>query len=259
MAREKTNRPPTRRSLQPSLHTRRLCPSSQQSHPTRPKFDESVDATFCLGTDPRRGDQAVRGAVALPFGTGKAAKVAVFADGADADAAREAGADVVGGADLAAEYAAGGGAAVSGLDRCLATPALMPALARAARVLGPRGLMPSPKAGTVITGGPAALAAAVASAKRGGDAAFRADKGGVVAAPIGRRSFPPDQLAANFGALAAALLAARPRSLKGGGGGVSGYIMGAHLSSTMGPGVPVAVAAVAAAAASAQASKKAGG
>ena len=94
---------------------------------------------------------------------------------------------------------------------------------------------------------------------QGGDAAFRADKGGVVHAPIGRRSFPAAHLAANFGALAAALLAARPRSLKGGGGGVSGYILGAHVSATMGPGVPVAVAAVAAAAASAQASKKAGG
>jgi len=216
-----------------------------------------VDAVFRLGTDTRRGDQAVRGSVSLPHGTGRPARVAVFAEGADADAAREAGADVVGGPELAAQLAAGDGPGLAGLDRCLATPGLMPALARAARVLGPRGLMPSPKAGTVIAGGPAALAAAVSSAKRGGDAGFRADKGGVVAAPIGRRSFPPDQLAANFGALASALLASRPRSLKG--GGVAGYVLAAHLSSTMGPGVPVAVGAVAAAAAGAAAKKVGGG
>lgn len=209
-----------------------------------------MDVAFRLGTDPRRGDQAVRGSVALPHGTGRAARVAVFADGPDAEAAREAGADLVGGADLAASLASGD-TPVAGIDRCLATPALMPALARAARLLGPRGLMPSPKAGTVIGGGPAALTAAVSSAKRGGDAPFRADRGGVVHAPIGRRSFPAEHLAANLGALTAALLAARPRSLKG-GSGVSGYILAAHLSSTQGKGVPVAVPALAAAAASAK-------
>lgn len=191
----------------------------------------------------------MRGALTLPHGTGAASRVAVFADGADADAARAAGADVVGGDDLVAAIVAGGGGAVA-FDRALATPALMPRVARAARVLGPRGLMPNPKLGTVVDGGGDALAAAVRAA-RSGRVEFRADRGGVVAAPIGRASFAADALAANYGALAAALLAARPRALKGGGWG--GYVASASLAATHGRGsVRVALGAVAAAAAGAR-------
>ena len=209
------------------------------------KLDETIEASFRLGTDPRRGDHAVRGALTLPHGTGAAARVAVFADGADADAALAAGADVVGGDDLIAALVDGGGAAIA-FDRALATPALMPRVARAARVLGPRGLMPNPKLGTVVEGG--ALATAIGAA-RSGRVTFRADRGGVVAAPIGRASFDPSALTANYGALAAALLAARPRALKGGGWG--GYVQSAALATTQGRGsVRLSLGAMAAAAAS---------
>ena len=171
----------------------------------------------------------------------------MFADGADADAARAAGADVVGGEELVAAIAEGGGGSIA-FDRALATPALMPRVARAARVLGPRGLMPNPKLGTVVEGG--GLAAAVAAAKSG-RVAFRADRGGVVAAPLGRASFSDAALAANYGALTAALLAARPKALKGGGWG--GYVEAASLATTQGRGsVRVAVGAVAAAASAAR-------
>ena len=221
-------------------------PLYPQSLTRSKKLDETIEASFRLGTDPRRGDHAVRGALTLPHGTGAAARVAVFADGADADAARAAGADVVGGDDLIAALVDGGGAATT-FDRALATPALMPRVARAARVLGPRGLMPNPKLGTVVEGG-AVLASAIAAAQSG-RVTFRADRGGVVAAPIGRASFEPAALAANYGALAAALLAARPRALKGGGWG--GYITSAALATTQGRGsVRLSLGAVAAAAAS---------
>lgn len=164
------------------------------------------------------------------------------------------GADVVGADDLIAAIAAGGGASIA-FDRALATPSLMPRVAKAARVLGPRGLMPNPKLGTVVDGG--SIAAAVADA-RGGRVAFRADRGGVVAAPVGKASFSDAALAANYGALAAALLTARPKALKG--GGWAGYVLSASLAATQGRGsARVSPSALAAAAGAAAAARRGGG
>lgn len=164
------------------------------------------------------------------------------------------GADVVGADDLIASIAAGGGASIS-FDRALATPSLMPRVAKAARVLGPRGLMPNPKMGTVVDGG--SLAAAVAAA-RSGRVAFRADRGGVVAAPIGKASFSDAALASNYGALVAALLGARPKALKG--GGWAGYVLSSSLAATQARGsARVAPAALAAAAGSAAAARRSAG
>lgn len=200
----------------------------------------------------------MRGAATLPAGTGKEAKVAFFAEdgSAEADAARAAGATVVGGDSLISLISEKGSAAID-FDKVLAAAGMMPKLAKIARVLGPRGLMPNPKLGTVLPASslsPAAVSAAVSTALAG-RVSFRADKGGVVHAPVGRVSFEPGALQQNLGALADALLSSRPKALKGGGWG--GYVKRVALSTTHGKGgVRVSLQSVAAAAAQAKAAAK---
>jgi len=246
---ERSNRSKKEKNLHHLLHKQQAKASS--------RFDESVDAAFVLGIDPRRGDHSVRGAATLPAGTGKEARVAFFAEdgSAEADAARAAGAVVVGGDSLISLIAEKGSAAIE-FDRALATAGMMPKLAKVARVLGPRGLMPNPKLGTVVVGAasPSAVAEAVVAASAG-RVSFRADKGGVVHAPLGRVSFEPAALRLNLGALADALLSSRPKALKG--GGWSGYVKRVALSTTHGKGgVRVSLQSVAAAAAQAKAAAK---
>ena len=193
------------------------------------KFDETVEMSVGLGVDPRHADQMVRGVVALPHGTGKSVRVAVFAKGDKADAAREAGADVVGDDDLAADVQAG----KIEFDRCIATPDMMPVVGKLGRILGPRGLMPNPKLGTVTPD----VTAAVKSAKAG-DIEFRVEKAGLIHAGIGKASFDEQALAANARALVDALNRAKPSGAKG------TYMKRAALSSSQGPGVKLDVAAL---------------
>ena len=193
------------------------------------KFDETVEMSVRLGVDPRHADQMVRGVVALPHGTGKAVRVAVFAKGDKADAARDAGAEVVGAEDLAAEVQAGNIA----FDRCIATPDMMPIVGKLGRILGPRGLMPNPKLGTVT----ADVSEAVRAAK-GGQVEFRVEKAGIIHAGIGKASFDDRALADNARALVDALERAKPSGAKG------AYMKRAALSSSQGPGVKIDVAAL---------------
>ncbi|PSC68592.1 50S ribosomal L1 [Micractinium conductrix] len=212
----------------------------------RAKFDESIELSMCLGIDPRRGDQMVRGAATLPHGTGRSVRVCVFAKDDEAQQARDAGAEVVGDEDLIALILESGGGGLT-FDKAMATPEMMPKLSKIARILGPRGLMPNPKMGTVTSN----VAAAVKTMKQG-RVEFRADKGGVVHAGVGKCSFEGRALQENIGAFAAAILAARPKGVKG--GTISGYLISASLCSSMGPGIPLNVAALVAAA---QAARKA--
>lgn len=198
------------------------------------KFDESLELHMRLGIDPRRGDQMVRGAATLPHGTGRSVRVCVFAKGDEAQQARDAGADVVGDEDLVARILESGGGGLQ-FDKCVATPDMMPRLSKIARILGPRGLMPNPKMGTVTTN----VAAAIKQMKQG-RVEFRADKGGVVHAGLGRVSFPLASLHDNVATFASAILSARPKGVKG--GAVSGYLLSATLCSSMGPGIPLNVA-----------------
>ena len=191
------------------------------------KFDESVDVAIRLGVDPRKADQMVRGTVALPAGTGKDVRVAVFAAGEAADAARAAGADVVGADDLAAEVEAG----KMDFDLVIASPDMMPLVGRLGRTLGPRGLMPNPKTGTVTPD----VAKAVEEFK-GGKVEYRTDRYGNVQVPVGKASFEPDALAKNFFAIIDELNRAKPASAKG------GYIKKVTVSATMGPGVRIDIA-----------------
>ena len=193
------------------------------------KFDETVEMSVGLGVDPRHADQMVRGVVALPHGTGKSVRVAVFAKGDKADAAREAGADVVGDDDLAADVQAG----KIEFDRCIATPDMMPVVGKLGRILGPRGLMPNPKLGTVTPDVTEAVQAA-----KGGQVEFRVEKAGIVHAGIGKASFEEQALAANARALVDALNRAKPSGAKG------TYMKRAALSSSQGPGVKLDVAAL---------------
>ena len=188
------------------------------------KFDESIDVAVCLGVDPRKSDQIVRGSVVLPAGTGKTIRVAVFAQGEKAAAAREAGADIVGFEDLAAEIKSG----VINFDRVIATPDAMRVVGQLGQILGPRGLMPNPKVGTVTMD----VATAVKNAKAG-QVQYRTDKGGIIHSTIGRASFDVDQLAINLKALVDALIKAKPATSKG------QYLRRVALSSTMGPGIRV--------------------
>ncbi|HCB34719.1 MAG TPA: 50S ribosomal protein L1 [Acidimicrobiaceae bacterium] len=188
------------------------------------KFDESVDLTVRLGVDPRKSDQMVRGTVALPAGSGGTVRVAVFAEGDDAAAAASAGADVVGGADLA-ERVEGG---FTEFDVAIATPAMMAVVGRLGRVLGPRGLMPNPKSGTVT----ADVGQAVTDFKSG-KVEYRTDRYGNVALSIGKAGFTPEDLEANLRAVMEEIGRARPASAKG------RYVEKVTLSSTMGPGVRV--------------------
>jgi len=188
------------------------------------KFDESVDVAVNLGVDPRKSDQVVRGSTVLPHGTGKSVRVALFADGADAEAGRAAGADVVGLDDLATEVRGG----KIDFDIAIATPASMRVVGQLGQILGPRGLMPNPKVGTVTTD----VATAVRNAKAG-QVQFRTDKGGIIHCPIGKASFTPEALRANLEAVLNDLLKAKPSSAKG------VYLQSIALSTTMGPGLVV--------------------
>ena len=194
------------------------------------KFDESVDLSFRLGVDPKHADQMVRGAVVLPHGIGKTVRVAVFAKGEKEREAREAGADVIGAEDLV-ERVQGGWME---FDTAVATPDLMGQVGRLGKVLGPRGLMPNPKLGTVTFD----VGRAVREAKAG-KVEFRVDKAGNVHTPIGKHSFGADQLAANGMALIEAIVRAKPAAAKG------VYLRSLTVSTTMGPGVPVDAVAVA--------------
>ncbi len=187
-------------------------------------FDESVDVSVRLGVDPRKADQMVRGTVALPSGTGKDVRVAVFAAGDAAVQAREAGADQVGGDDLAAQIESG----KFDFDVAIATPDMMPLVGRLGRVLGPRGLMPNPKTGTVTND----VGRAVGEFK-GGKVEYRTDRYGNIHMQLGKTSFEPDALERNFRAFIDELQRARPASAKG------RYMRKITLSSTMGPGVRV--------------------
>ncbi len=188
------------------------------------KFDESIDVALRLGVDPRKADQMVRGTVALPSGTGKDVRVAVFATGEAADEARAAGADIVGSDDLAADVEAG----KMDFDLVIATPDMMPLLGKLGRVLGPRGLMPNPKTGTVTTD----VGKAVGEFK-GGKVEYRTDRYGNVHVPLGKASFEPAALEENFRAVIDELNRAKPASAKG------RYLRKITVSSTMGPGVHV--------------------
>ncbi|RZC74217.1 hypothetical protein C5167_049697 [Papaver somniferum] len=196
-------------------------------------FVETVEVHVNLGVDPRRGNQMVRGAVTLPHGTGKTVRVAVFAEGSDADEAKEAGADVVGGDELIEEIRKGGGKL--NFDKCIATPIFMPRLGKIARILGPRGLMPNPKLGSVTSD----VSAAVKDAKRG-RVDFKLDKTAIVHAGLGKVTLSEESLRENIGAFVNALLVAKPVGLKKTSKYV-GYVKGFTLCSTMGPGFPVSI------------------
>jgi large subunit ribosomal protein L1 len=197
------------------------------------KFDETVEISLNLGIDPRHADQMVRGVVSLPNGTGKTLRVAVFARGAKAEEALAAGADIVGAEDLSEKVQAG----EMNFDRAIATPDMMALVGRLGKVLGPRGLMPNPRLGTVTMDVKGAVSAAKA-----GQVEFRAEKAGIVHAGIGKASFPAEKLAQNARAFADAIIKAKPAGAKG------NYLQKVALSSTMGPGVKVDIASVSAAA-----------
>src|SRR5216683_82462 len=193
------------------------------------KFDETVEIAMNLGVDPRHADQMVRGVVSLPNGTGRTLRVAVFARGAKADEARAAGADVVGAEDLVERVNSGN----IDFDRCIATPHQRHQVGRLGKVLGPRGLMPNPKVGTVtmdVTG--------AVKASKGGAVEFRVEKAGIVHAGVGKASFAADKLVENIKAFADAVQKAKPQGAKG------HYINRIAISSTMGPGVKIEPASV---------------
>jgi large subunit ribosomal protein L1 len=193
------------------------------------KFDETVEISMNLGIDPRHADQMVRGLISLPNGTGKTLRIGVFARGAKAEEAQAAGADVVGAEDLAEKVQAGDIA----FDRCIATPDMMALVGRLGKILGPRGLMPNPRLGTVTMDVKGAIAAAKA-----GQVEFRAEKAGIVHAGIGKASFPTEKLVENAKAFADAIVKAKPAGAKG------TYVQRVAVSSTMGPGVRVDAATI---------------
>ncbi|MEZ5765805.1 MAG: 50S ribosomal protein L1 [Xanthobacteraceae bacterium] len=188
------------------------------------KFDETIEVSLNLGVDPRHADQMVRGVVMLPNGTGRTLRVGVFARGAKADEAKAAGADVVGAEDLV-EIVQGGKIE---FDRCIATPDMMPLVGRLGKVLGPRGMMPNPKIGTVTMDVTGAVKAA-----KGGSVEFRVEKAGIIQAGVGKASFAEDKLVENIKALTDAVIKAKPAGAKG------TYVQRVAVSSTMGPGVKV--------------------
>ena len=193
------------------------------------KFDETIELALNLGVDPRHADQMVRGVVSLPNGTGRTLRVAVFAKGAKAEEARKAGADIVGADDLAEEVGKG----EINFDRCIATPDMMGVVGRLGKLLGPRGLMPNPKVGTVTMD----VAGAVKDAK-GGAVEFRVEKAGIVQAGIGKASFSEDAIVQNVKSFVDSVIKAKPAGAKG------TYLKKVSLSSTMGPGVRVALGSV---------------
>jgi large subunit ribosomal protein L1 len=188
------------------------------------KFDETIEVAMNLGVDPKQTDQQVRGVVNLPNGTGRTLRVAVFAKGAKADEAKKAGADVVGAEDLVEQVNKG----EINFDRCIATPDMMPLVGRLGKVLGPRGLMPNPKVGTVSNDVTAAV-----KAQKGGAVEFRVEKAGIIQAGVGKASFTADAIAQNVRALADAVAKSKPSGIKG------TFIKRVAISSTMGPGVRI--------------------
>ena len=188
------------------------------------KFDETIEIAMNLGVDPKQTDQQVRGVVNLPNGTGRTLRVAVFAKGAKADEAKAAGADVVGAEDLVEQVNKG----EINFDRCIATPDMMGLVGRLGKVLGPRGLMPNPKVGTVSNDVTAAV-----KAQKGGAVEFRVEKAGIIQAGVGKASFTADAIAQNVRALADAVAKSKPSGVKG------TFIKRIALSSTMGPGVRI--------------------
>ena len=194
------------------------------------KFDETVEIAMNLGVDPKHADQMVRGVVNLPNGTGRTLRVAVFARGAKADEAKAAGADVVGADELVTEVMGG----KIDFDRCIATPDMMGLVGRLGKVLGPRGLMPNPRVGTVTMDVTAAV-----KASKGGAVEFRVEKAGIVQGTVGKASFDDGKLVENIKAFVDAVSKAKPAGAKG------TYIQRVAISSTMGPGVKVEVATVA--------------
>src|SRR6201746_2038563 len=188
------------------------------------KFDETIEIAMNLGVDPRHADQMVRGVVTLPNGTGRPLRVGVFARGSKAEEAKAAGADVVGAEDLVEKVQGG----QIDFDRCIATPDMMPLVGRLGKVLGPRGMMPNPKIGTVTMD-----VTSAGKGAKGGSVEFRVEKAGIVQAGIGKASFGADKLVANVKALADAVSKAKPAGAKG------TYIQRVAVSSTMGPGVKV--------------------
>ncbi len=193
------------------------------------KFDETVEIAMNLGVDPKHADQMVRGVVNLPNGTGRTLRVAVFARGAKADEAKAAGADVVGAEDLVTAVQGG----TIDFDRCIATPDMMPLVGRLGKVLGPRGLMPNPKVGTVTMDVAAAM-----QASKGGAVEFRVEKAGIVQGSVGKASFGDEKLAENITAFVEAVVKSKPTGAKG------TYLQRIALSSTMGPGVKVDPASI---------------
>ncbi len=191
------------------------------------KFDETVDAAINLGVDPKHADQVVRGAVVLPHGMGKSVKIAVFAKGDKAREAQEAGADLVGAEDLAEKVQGG----FMGFDKVLATPDMMGVVGRLGKILGPRGLMPNPKVGTVSMD----IARAVKEQKAG-KVEFRVEKAGIVHVPFGKASFDPEKLKANFNAIMEIIYKAKPQTAKG------VYVKNVTVSTTMGPGIKLDIA-----------------
>ncbi len=196
---------------------------------SKAKFDETIEFSMNLGIDPRHADQMVRGLLSLPNGTGKTLRVGVFARGAKADEARAAGADVVGAEDLAEQVQGG----TFGFDRCIATPDMMALVGRLGKILGPRGLMPNPKLGTVTMDVKGAVLAA-----KSGQVEFRAEKAGIVHAGIGKASFDETKLVENVKAFVDAIQKAKPTGAKG------TYVQKASVSSTMGPGIKVDLASL---------------
>lgn len=218
---EKVGNPNQPRSLEDALALVKSVASA--------KFDETIDVAVNLGVDPRKSDQVVRGSTVLPHGTGKQVRVAVFADGSDGDAARNAGADVVGMDDLAEQIRGGN----INFDVAIATPASMRVVGQLGQILGPRGLMPNPKVGTVTTD----VAGAVRNAKAG-QVRYRTDKAGIIHCPIGKTSFEVASLKDNFDAVLNDLRKAKPSTAKG------IYVRQITVSSTMGPGITVDRASV---------------
>ena len=188
------------------------------------KFDETIDLAFRLGIDPRHADQMVRGAIVMPAGTGKKTTVVVITSGEKLNEAETAGADFVGGEDIINKIAGGW----MEFDRVIATPDMMGKIGKVARVLGPRGLMPNPKLGTVTTDVSKAIAE-----QKAGKVEYRADKNGIIHVPIGKKSFTNEQLLSNFKAVTGAILRAKPASAKG------TYMKSLTISSTMSPGVKI--------------------
>jgi large subunit ribosomal protein L1 len=195
------------------------------------KFDETVDAAINLGVDPKHADQVVRGAVVLPHGMGKTVKLAVFAKGDKAREATEAGADIVGAEDLAEKIQGG----FMDFDKVIATPDMMGVVGRLGKILGPRGLMPNPKIGTVTMDVTRAV-----KEQKAGKVEFRVEKAGIVHVPFGKASFEPEKLRANFNAILEVIYKAKPQTAKG------VYVKNVTVSSTMGPGIKIDLAELAA-------------